>query len=275
MRVAVIGLFHREFFYIPLWQNYYGKLFGLENLYAIGDLQKDETFKLFNKGVNFINYAPPLYANHSEHTQLIIQVQKQLLENYDVVIFAEADQFFIPDPDKYLNLNDYLHHNTQDYIKVSGWNVRQDLNTENFYNPTLKILEQRNYWFKDPGPEDKMVIVRKPAVSYGHGFHQSVPSIEPDKDLYNIHMHLFDFDQCNCRRYIRTADFKNWHPGSGPNRSGNHVFIKDKNLINTWFDYPLNTTGIQMIPEKFKKMLYLAIRSMLAIKKIKDDHLPA
>ena len=32
MRVAVIGLFHREFFFIPLWQNYYGKLFGLENL---------------------------------------------------------------------------------------------------------------------------------------------------------------------------------------------------------------------------------------------------
>jgi hypothetical protein len=254
LKIAVIGLFYFEYFFIPYWQNYYGKLFGFNNLYAIGDLENDFSLKSFSN-VNLINYKPEFLLDHHDHTRIIIETQKQLLESYDVVIFAEADQFFVPDPNKYLNLKDYLDRNTQDYIKVSGWNIIHDINDEPTYDPTKKILEQRNYWFKDPGPEDKMVIVRKPAVSYGHGFHQSVPSIEPDKDLYNIHMHLFDFDQCNCRRYIRTADFKNWHPGSGPNRSGNHVFIKDKNLINTWFDYPLNTTGIQMIPEKFKKII--------------------
>ncbi len=252
MRVAVIGLFHREFFYIPLWQNYYGKLFGLNNLYAIGDLEKDETFRLFNKGVNFLNYSPPLYANHSEHTQLILQVQKELLSRYDVVIFAEADQFFIPDPEKYLNLNDYLYRNTQDYIKVSGWNVRQDLNSESFYDPTLTILEQRKYWFKDPGPEDKLVIIRKPMEYYGTGFHLCRPDVAPDPDLVNIHLQKFDFNLCNCRFFIKTQT-ENKHPAFNKHGEGGHVWMNDDEL---WYDW-LNENeklNLELIPQKYKDL---------------------
>ena len=252
MRVAVIGLFHREFFFIPLWQNYYGKLFGLENLYAIGDLQKDETFKLFSRGVNFINYAHPLFANHSEHVQLILQVQKELLQKYDVVIFAEADQFFIPDPDKYLNLTDYLYRNTQDYIKVSGWNVRQNLLEESSYNPNLRVLEQRKYWFKDPGPEDKLVIIRKPMEHYGTGFHVCSPDTPRDPDLFNIHLQKFDFNLCNCRFFIKTQT-ENKHPNFSKYGEGGHVWMNDDELWQNWLDEN-EKLDIMPIPEKFKKL---------------------
>ena len=196
MKVAVVCIFLKEYFFIPYWQKYYGTLFGYENLYAIGDLQNDSSMKLFEREVNKINYAPEVQANFGEHVEIILSLQKQMLEHYDVVIFAEADQFFVPDPDLYLNLNDYLYRNTQDYIKVSGWNVRQKLEEESPYDPNFRILAQRKYWFKDPWPEDKQTIIRKPVVSYSPGFHTCVPNVLRDPNLYNIHLQKFDFGVC-------------------------------------------------------------------------------
>jgi hypothetical protein len=249
-KVAVVGLFYYEYFYIPLWQNYYGNLFGYNNLFALGDLKNDFALKLFHDSVNLINYSPEFVGDHDDHIKTIINLQKQLLENYDVVIFAEADQFFVPDPDKYLNLNDYLHHNTQDYIKVSGWNVRHRPEKEPYYNPTKRILEQRNYWFKDPGPEDKQVIIRKPMNFYHAGFHVCDPNVERDPDLINIHLQKFDFNLCNSRNYIRTSA-KNWHPGSGKHGMGSHVFKYDEELYNDWLQEN-QSLDLQLIPEKYK-----------------------
>jgi len=252
MRVAVIGLFHREYFYIPFWQNYYGKLFGLNHLYVVGNLKEDESLKLFSPTVNKIDYVPQYFADHYQHIEIVLNLQKQLLKSYDVVIFAEADQFFIPDPDKYLNLNDYLHHNTQDYIKVSGWNVRHEPEKESYYNPTKRILEQRNYWFKDPGPEDKQVIIRKPMNFYHAGFHVCDPSVERDPDLVNMHLQKFDFNLCNSRNYIRTSA-KNWHPGSGKHGMGSHVFKYDEELYNDWLAEN-KSLNLELIPERYKRL---------------------
>jgi hypothetical protein len=255
MKVAVISLFYREYFFTNLWQKYYGDLFGFENLYAIGDIESDTSFKLFNSKVNFINYKAKYHADVGEHVQVILNIQKQLLEKYNVVIFAEADQYFIPDPKKYKDLKDYLFKNTQDYIKVSGWNVFQEINTETNYDYSKNILSQRKYWFKDPGQEDKMVIIRKPVDWYSAGFHTNSPDVERDPDLYNIHLHLFDFNICNTRRAVMTEN-KNWHPASGPNpgQCAHHVFLQDEKLKQEWFDRPMQY-GITLIPEKFKILL--------------------
>jgi len=39
---------------------------------------------------------------------LQLKLKKKLLEEYDVVIFAEADEFFVPNLEKYKNLLDFL-----------------------------------------------------------------------------------------------------------------------------------------------------------------------
>ena len=252
MKTAVIGLFHKEYFYIHFWQNYYGKLFGFANLYAIGEVSTDPSFKIFDRRVNLIQYTPNYFADHIEHTQIVINTQNKLLADYDTVIFAEADQYFVPDPDLYLNLNDYLYRKTDDYIRVSGWNVRQQLEIEPPYDPGKKILEQRDYWFKDPWAEDKQTIIRKPIQSVGPGFHTSVPSVARDPQLFNIHMQKFDFGVCNSRFANYTAR-QDRHPDSGMNGLGNHIWKQDDVLWNDWINEN-KSLPIERIPQRFKDL---------------------
>ena len=75
-----MSIFLNEYFFIPRWQFYYGELFGNENLYAIGDFEKDSSMKLFNEKVNKINYCPKVQANFKEHCELALNLQKKLLK---------------------------------------------------------------------------------------------------------------------------------------------------------------------------------------------------
>jgi hypothetical protein len=254
MKVAVLGIFYKEFFFTNIWQNYYGQLFGYENLFAIVEPDKDPFIRLFDEKVNLIQYNPQYHADVVSHIQIVMESQQKLLHNYDVVIFAEADQYFIPDPDKYLDLKHYLELNQQDYIKVNGYTVINKIEDEEPYNYHLKILSQRNYFYKDDA-EDKLVILRKPVISYGLGFHSSEPSISRDEDLMNFHLKCFDFRIDNARR-ANFVDAKNLHPNFGPNpgQPGFHQFKKDEKLKSEWYDAALKQ-GISIIPERYKNKL--------------------
>ena len=250
MKVAVIGLFHFEYFFIPYWQNYYGGLFGFENLFVIGDLANDPAMKLFSEG-HLIDYKQQHVGDHMEHVSIVLNLQRQLLNYFNVVIFAEADQFFIPDPDKYRDLNHYLEVDASDYIRVTGYNVNHDLDSEPRFNPFQRFLAQRSWWNRF-NPEDKMTIIRKPVNSYSPGFHYSDPTVEPAADLFNFHLHQVDFNLCNTRRTIRSSS-KNWHPSSGLGKAGSHVFVVDEELRDQWQKDFLVTNS--RIPDKFKSLI--------------------
>jgi hypothetical protein len=250
MKVAVFGLFQNENFFIPHWQKYYGDLFGFENLYAIGDLQNDSAMKLFEPKVNLINYSPEFHANFGEHNQIVINMQRQLLEKYDVAIFAEADQFFIPNPEKYSNLLEYLEKNKDDYIKVTGYNLLHIIEEEGAYDPAQSITNQRSFWYRYP-LEDKLFIVRKPVQAYTWGFHTgNVPDVPNDPDLINLHCHAFDFAHANSRRHSKTVAGK-WHEYSGKNKPGFHTWIHDQELKNMWYEYSYHF-GLQLMPVGYR-----------------------
>jgi len=117
--VCVFGLFHKEAFFIPYWQQYYGSLFGYENLYALGDLQNDIFLKMFHKDVNKIELGAKYQCDYGLHVNTIMHMQKSLLNFYKVVIFAEADEFIVADPEKYKDLNDFFSKNNEDYFRLS------------------------------------------------------------------------------------------------------------------------------------------------------------
>jgi hypothetical protein len=254
MKVAVLGIFYKEFFFTNIWQNYYGNLFGYENLYAIVEPDKDPFIRMFDEKVNLIVYNPQYHADVDSHVQVVMTYQQKLLENYDVVIFAEADEYFIPDPEKYKDLKNYLEINQQDYIRVCGYNVINIIEEEPSYNPYEKILKQRNWCYKD-NSEDKMVIIRKPVLNYGHGFHASEPSVPRDENLLNFHLKLFDYRIDNARR-ANFVDAKNLHPNFGPNpwQPGFHQFKKDEQLKLEWYDMAFQS-GIIEIPSKYRTII--------------------
>ena len=220
LKVAVFGLFHKEALMIPYWQNYYGNLFGVENLYPVGDLKNDFFMGLFAvPKKNLIELNAHYQSDYDLHVSTVTKVQKQLLETYDVVIFAEADEFFVPDLTKYKDLKHFLVNNQDDYFTAQGYNVISDIDSEPILDPTKSLLSQRKWWFKNTG-ESKTLIVRKPVISYSGGFHICYPSIPEHPDLYNIHLHDIDYNYSNVRAKMRFDTLLPLHPAFRTRKHG-------------------------------------------------------
>jgi hypothetical protein len=251
MKVAVFGLFHKEFFFSLYWQNYYGKLFGFENLYVIADLKNETCLPLFNiPEENFIDMEIEYQCDFGAHVNIAIKTQKKLLEKYDVVIFAETDEFFIPNLEKYENLKDFLEKNNDDFITPQGYNVWFDPDSESPLDPTKSLLSQRKFWYKNPG-ESKTLIVRKPVISYSGGFHITDPKIPEHPDLFNIHMHELDFCVQQTRNGLRFDTKRPFHPAFREDgHAGWECFIKGKER-ELWHRDKKNIKQIELIPEMF------------------------
>lgn len=229
-KYCVIGLFHKEAFYIPYWQNYYGGLFGHENLYVMGDLTNDPFMKLFHKKVNTMEFGAKYHKDYDYHVATMKNLQTQLLDKYETVIFAEADQFIAPDLEKYRDLPDFLDKNHDEYFTFQGYNVIADLDNEPPLDPTKSLLSQRKWWHLEP-TESKMCIVRKPVEFYSRGFHYSTPSVAPHPDLYNIHMHEADFEIQNSRVHLRNDTKLPTHPETASQAKDDYSLIQDDNLL--------------------------------------------
>ncbi len=250
LKVAVFGLFHKEALMIPYWQNYYGNLFGRENLYPVGDLKNDFFMSLFSiPRKNFIELGAQYQSDYDLHVSTVTKVQKQLLGNYDVVIFAEADEFFVPNLNKYTDLKDFLIRNPDDYFTAQGYNVISDIDSEPPINPTKSLLSQRKWWYKNAG-ESKTLIVRKPVTSYSGGFHICYPSIPEHPELFNIHLHDFDYNYSNARAKMRFDTLLPLHPSFRPGNMGSEGYILDEELV-LFHRHKFETKGVELIPEMF------------------------
>jgi hypothetical protein len=248
--VCVFGLFHKEAFFIPYWQQYYGSLFGYENLYALGDLQNDIFLKMFHKDVNKIELGAKYQCDYGLHVNTIMHMQKSLLNFYKVVIFAEADEFIVADPEKYKDLNDFFSKNNEDYFRCSGYNIIADLVNELPINPSRPLLSQRKYWYLHDG-ECKTLVARKPVDWYGVGFHECKPVLDLHSDLYNIHFHEFDYEIQNTRIQLRHETNLPLHPDFRPGGLGGEGFLFDERLIE-YHNSKFYSKNLQEIPDKFK-----------------------
>ena len=250
LKVAVFGLFHKEALMIPYWQNYYGNLFGRENLYPVGDLKNDFFMSLFSiPKKNLIELGAHYQSDYDLHVSTVTRIQRELLDSYDVVIFAEADEFFVPDLNKYADLKDFLMKNSDDYFTSQGYNVISDIDNELPLNPTKSLLSQRKWWYKNTG-ESKTLIVRKPVTSYSGGFHICYPSVPEHPELFNIHLHDFDYHYSNTRAKMRFDTLLPLHPSFRPGNMGSEGFILDEELV-LFHRHKFETKGVELIPEMF------------------------
>lgn len=249
--VAVFGLFHKEFFFSLYWQNYYGNLFGYENLFVIADLKNETCLPMFSiPEKNFIDMNIQYQCDFGAHVDIAQKTQKKLLETYDIVIFAEADEFFIPDLMKYENLYDFLEKNPDDYFTPKGYNVWYDSDLELPINPTKSLLSQRKFWYKNPG-ESKTLITRKPIISYSGGFHVAEPNIPEHEDLYNIHLHEIDFCVQQTRNGLRFDTKLPFHPAFFEGgHAGWECFIKGRER-EKWHKEKKLIKNIEKIPDMF------------------------
>ena len=252
-KVAVLVLLHKEAFFTPYFQSYYGGLFGNENIYAIGDPNTDSFMYMFEKA-NLLQLGAEFQGDYGTHCRMVQNTQNMLLEKYDTVVFAEVDEFIFPNPEKYTDLKHFLSVNKDDFFRVQGFNVIHDMDNEKPIDPKRPIMSQRKWWYKhgteNGGGESKMLITRKPGVSYHAGFHWSEPSVPEHPDLFNFHLHEFDFNICNSRVKARFDTNLPLHPNFGDPVIGWEGQLVDEKL-EEYHRKKFAEKPIELIPQKF------------------------
>lgn len=137
-RTACVTMCRDETFFLRVWAKYYGDLFGAENLYIIDHASEgDRSIRndLLAAGVNFISIphsTPSQKFSKNSFDQsrfsLITAFMNGLRSYFDIVIYNDTDEIYIPDPEHFGSLKDYIDD------RVEPGNVYAGIGVEVFEN---------------------------------------------------------------------------------------------------------------------------------------------
>ncbi len=210
-KIAAITMARNDEFFLSRWIAYYGKQFGTENLYII--LDGTDQIVPENAGNAHITKLPHTNmsraAGDKYRINQISQMAQKLLQNYDIVLGCDSDEFLIVDPRTNQNLHQYLS-NRKIHTSLSGLglDVGQHLYCEAILDPDAPFLEQREYALLSTR-YTKPVVINKP-VQWGSGFHSvKNHNFHIDKNLYLLHFGSVDMDMLEQKAKNRGADWVN------------------------------------------------------------------
>lgn len=210
-RIAAITMARDDEFFLSRWIAYYGKQFGTENLYILldGTDQKKPT----NAGNAHITKVPHTNlsraAGDKHRIKMLSTLANELLNDYDIVIGCDSDEFLIVDPNTKQTLAQYLSNKK---IKTSvsglGLDIGQNLNYEDELDRDAPFLEQREYALLSTRYTKPVVKVTR--APWGSGFHSvHHHNFHIDKNLYLLHFGAIDLKMLEKKAAKRGADWLN------------------------------------------------------------------
>lgn len=234
MNIAVFGLFRNEKYLFPIWYKYYSEQVGSENVYIYDDCTIDGTFDNFD----LKNYEKlDLKRRFSVETKrlgvgdyntlwnFIVQKYIELLEKYDYVINADADDFIVANPEKYKNLKELLKDRNSDWFRCKAYEVLQ-LKNEKKIDWSKKILKQRTQWIRvsnlDKTSVTKIRLDFNGEWTVGNHYVYKKQNESAFDDLLLIHLHRIDYDMYKEKYFIEDNTIKS-----------------DKDFLTRYGGYPL------------------------------------
>lgn len=246
-KCAVFTIVKNENYNIFKWINHYKKYFDVKDIFILNHQTDDGSTD--NLSVNVIEVVNELAFDHQWLVDTVQSFQQKLLNDYECVIFAEADELLYS-PDKPLNetINDFLASDDK-YITCKGYDIIQSLIEEKALTLDDDIFQFRSFWYPN-SMYDKTLISKIP-LNWAWGFHTiSLPT----SYKYNIHMahlHRVDLELMFKRHQERATKWNLKNDGS----SGFHHRIGDREGVEKFFkDIP--TQLVCRIPENHKQQLY-------------------
>jgi len=210
-KIAVITMERNDEFFLSRWVDYYGKNFGIENLYIF----IDGTDQKIPKNASKAHIIKLQHTNLSRskgdkyRIQKISDLAHKLLDKYDIVIGCDVDEFLIVDPKTKQNIHQYLStKKIPTTLSGLGLDVGQHLNKEKTINKRLPFLVQRQYALLSTRYTKPVVINKK--VSWGSGFHSILHhNFHIDKNLYLLHFGSVDIKMLQQKAKKRGQDWLN------------------------------------------------------------------
>ena len=106
VRVAAVTMVRNEGAMLRAWIDHYGRQVGLDHLLVIDDNSDDGSTDGLDCEVRRIEPIEGHFEN--SRMQIVSDAARKLLRKHDAVIFADADEFILADPDRYDGLTDIV-----------------------------------------------------------------------------------------------------------------------------------------------------------------------
>jgi hypothetical protein len=252
-RGAAFTVVQNEAVMLPLWLDYYGRQFPASDLYVLDHNTTDGSTDAIGDRCQRV----PIHWNTSfDHRWLRSTVeafQAFLLQSYETVLFAEADEFIVADPRRYAGLSDYFARLESPAARCTGFEVVHQID-----EPPIRfdapILAQRGWWHASALYCKRSVS--KIPLRWSEGFHEEFvgPDNPPDPELLLVHLHRVDYDWC-LERHRSTAS-RNWSAEDIERRDGWQNRIAAATEFEQWFRAgPDLEAPREVIPERIRAVL--------------------
>ena len=241
MNVAAVTFVYNEGVNLPIWSNYYGRLFGYKNLYVIDRESNDGSTE--NLGdINKIT-VPRTEFDEICKTGVVNAICKGLLYCYDAVVYNDCDEILVPDLRHFTDLSDYIERTDFEYVAGVGLNVLHLLNRDAPLDVRKPILAQRRY-ARFVSPSCKPILLKKP-LNWSLGCHGSdrPPNIDPR--LFMFHMKFFDYQIAMLRHVINRAT--PFSERAIQQQWGTHHLYENDQFVREGFFDPINVVQTNQI----------------------------
>ena len=198
MTTAAVTFVYNELFNLPIWIRYFGDQFGRENLFVV-DLGTTDGSTDDLGDVNRIAVPRDEFDEYTK-TNFINFLQRGLLNYYDTVIYTDADELVVPDPEIFPDLRTYLERSSFDYVSCIGLNIVHVLNREDPLDVTKPILPQRRF-AKFLSATCKPCVSRV-SMNWSPGFHCSDKPPRIDPALFMFHTKWMDYNLAMQRQKV-------------------------------------------------------------------------
>ncbi|MFT4261396.1 MAG: glycosyltransferase family 2 protein [Candidatus Woesearchaeota archaeon] len=236
-KIAAFTIVRDESYFLPLWIAYYKSV--ADYILVLDNNTEDGSTKNLDVDVREVKGE---YAYDQKFINKVVRkTQRELLKEYDYVIYAEADEILIP-----LNqdLRDYIIEKDENAIMAQGYDVVQ-LEGEKEAPYDSNILFERTM-MEFQWDICKTLIAKIP-LNWDLGFHNPGVDYYEDPDFYMIHLHKINKYYAFHRRLERTK--WKWDPEDLEERRTWHYWLLDEEKFNEWY----TPTNLHLIPEQIKK----------------------
>lgn len=208
-KIAAITMARNDEFFLTRWIKYYGDAIGTENLYIYLDGLDQKVPK--NVGAAHIKKLPhtdmPRTIGDKYRIGLMNKLSNELLNQYDIIIGCDCDEFLIVDPATKKTLAEYLSEiKIKNTVSGLGLDIGQNIRTEQTLDKRAPILSQREYALLST--RYTKPVVKTAPLDWGRGFHSiSGHNFHIDKNLYLLHFGAVDMQMLVHKAAARGADW--------------------------------------------------------------------
>lgn len=200
-----------EGLFLPFWMRYYGRFFHPDDIWVYDNDSIDGSTDLLPANVRKL---PSQHAFDVNFMRLAAdRIQRELLQLYECVLFADADEYFYP---LGLGLGAYIEQfrlSENQYVQACGWDVLHQKNEPAIDWGAEKLLPQRSMWYPHRNYyKPSLTKIPMPQIR------DQYMSPMVDQNFYLVHAHRIDYESCKARTFFNEK--LDWNPSVRKTRSG-------------------------------------------------------